>query len=194
MKIPVSVYVWECQYGTPFSFGHASISLSDGTYISWWPTQKSSLISKAFGTTGTYIRSLEEDISLQNNRRPEVFKLTSCVDEDAIQRWWRDFRTVSSYSGIYKNCCYVVFHALVSGTVFQLFPDDKRRYWKAISLWRQSHLKRFLNELRHRIEEHEERKLERFICSICHIIMVGLLGLVLSMILTFIIGLLYSLT
>ncbi|KAL3855440.1 hypothetical protein ACJMK2_014651 [Sinanodonta woodiana] len=194
-KRPLNVYIWERRHDNSFSFGHASFSLSDGTYISWWPSSDSNLLSKAFGTTGTYTRSLEEDIELQDKRQPDaVFTLTSCVDEAAIHRWWKSFKTGSSYSGIKQNCCSVVFQALVNGSVLHLFPDNERSYWESVSVWRQSYLNDFLTALCLHIEEHEKRKRERFIDSICLIVLVGLLGLVLSKTLTFIIGIFYSRT
>ncbi|KAL3855438.1 hypothetical protein ACJMK2_014649 [Sinanodonta woodiana] len=191
-KILINVYIWDGKLG--HSVGHASFSLTDGTYISWWPSSDSYLLSKAIGRTGIY-KSLEEDIELQDKRQPDaVFTLTSCVDEDAIHRWWNSFKNGSTYSVFNQNCCWVVFQALVNGSVLQFFPDDKRKYWKSLWVLTPSNLNDFLKDVSRFIQEHEEGKLERFICLIICIALVGLVGLVLSKILTFIIGLFYSLT
>ena len=82
----VTVYIW-LPHGS--QVGHASMELPDGTYISWWPSNKSKKSKSgvtAIATTAVLHDSLQEDIAAEGTD-PEEFLIPG-LDVACIKRWW----------------------------------------------------------------------------------------------------------
>ena len=58
--MPVKVYVWKPKGDD--SYGHASMELSDGTYISWWPEYGGKAQRTKHKAHGFQNRTLEDDV------------------------------------------------------------------------------------------------------------------------------------
>ncbi|KAK3611768.1 hypothetical protein CHS0354_014119 [Potamilus streckersoni] len=154
--MPTRVHIWDLRDD---SFGHASMTLSDGTHISWWPssgnkareTGQSGFLSSLaliFLTTARCSNSLDEDIALEKERQPDsIFTLNNQIDEYAIRRWWMSHKNGTFFSGLFKNCCSVVFQALREGSVLQFLPEHEKKKWEQIVVWRPNYLKEFLENL-----------------------------------------------
>lgn len=135
----ITVFVWEPHVDM---YGHASMHIKDGPYISWWPTSAAStdLGRKTHPMLGSYafVNSMRQDKA--SERRPPSWASApiSCLDEGAIAAWWRlfsgcppnkargGFQTASTYNVLTTSCSGVVFRALVEGGL--------RRHWMASSI------------------------------------------------------------
>ena len=109
----MKVYVWmpnEEQYG------HAALTLSNGTHISWWPEEEISGKKGMKTKTGPFYNpSLEDDI-LSEGRNPDLTVNIPGLDEAAVMSWWTSLQSSGSkYNVILKNCCHVVLDALTAG-------------------------------------------------------------------------------
>ncbi|KAL3855690.1 hypothetical protein ACJMK2_014896 [Sinanodonta woodiana] len=128
--MPIKVYIW-LPHGE--NLGHSSLELSDGTYISWWPTKKefknkSSIVTRV----GSILRSpaalsenLDEDNGLEGNPPNIIYTLPDGrIDEDAIREWWVPFSMNQEYRVFDQNCCHVVFKALEAGRAWMFITDE----------------------------------------------------------------------
>jgi RHS repeat-associated protein len=106
------VYIW-AYTGSTGNWGHASLVLNDGTYISWWPGDphegKLPNIYSAPALPPNLARDQEEE-----NTSPTVIHLDN-LDEDAIQRWWDKFRQKHKWKTFSQNCSTTVADALDAG-------------------------------------------------------------------------------
>ena len=83
----VTVYIWP-PHGT--KVGHASMELPDGTYISWWPANKSSKSKSGFKavlSTANLSDSLEED-EMTEGANPNEYVIPE-LNVTAIKAWWK---------------------------------------------------------------------------------------------------------
>ena len=99
------------------SMGHASVTLSDGNYISWWPSDPEHATPKNPNWPGVAHKTLSKDV-VDEGRKPDVniriFKLQ--LDVQAIEDWWRDDRAENPNWNFYShNCATVVRDALQIG-------------------------------------------------------------------------------
>eukprot|EP00483_Globobulimina_turgida_P004560 UN04569 len=111
--MPASVYVWSFD-GTKSNWGHVSLELSDGTYISWWPR---SGLKSVNALSKVYARP---NYSKQSDIKAECAQPTYTIhkylkDENAIKHWWKEFRKSGSYCAAGMNCAKVVYTALKQG-------------------------------------------------------------------------------
>ena len=80
------MYIW-LPHGT--NVGHASMELPDGTYISWWPenkSKKSKAGANAIATTAVLHDSLAEDMAAEETYPVEF--LIAGLNIARIKAWW----------------------------------------------------------------------------------------------------------
>lgn len=110
------VYLWRADKNGEV-FDHASLGLSDNTYISWWNHIKQfSVVNLRENGTA---ESLSDDIFLQSGRYPNTFTLID-IDEDKVKQWWNRFknRKEAAYDHGDLKSVSVVFRALCEGEDF----------------------------------------------------------------------------
>ena len=114
MDRKILVYIWYPRL-SPFQVGHAALTLSDGTHISWWPTEKTE--GKKSKKCSRGVGSLDEDIRLEGRRPDEIFEIRiSRRNESTIKSWWISFRRSGKKYDLSKlNCCNIVVNALEAG-------------------------------------------------------------------------------
>ena len=81
------VYIWYPSWNEK-QLGHASLTLNDGTHISWWPTGK--IQGKKSKKNPREVGPLEEDIKLEGRKPDKTFEVTG-LDGNRIKRWWEDW-------------------------------------------------------------------------------------------------------
>ena len=110
--MPIKVYVWTPEGD---NVGHASMELSDGTYISWWPEDAVKLpVTKIPGFQN---RTLEEDVRDEGRNPDYTFIIPAKVglDEARIKRWWASMKSKEEYNLLFNNCCDAVKRAFEAG-------------------------------------------------------------------------------
>ena len=99
-----TVHIWNPTFSG--NVGHASMTLNDGTYISWWPRGADARIYNS--VEGMTVGSLDEDASAEE-RDPDRSINVDGLDEGAIRVWWSKFRRFRpKYSFLGQNCAKTV--------------------------------------------------------------------------------------
>lgn len=122
--MPAEVYIWP-----PFeeNVGHSSMKLSDGTYISYWPSEK---VSKEKPECPPSLAgSVEEDASNEKERDPNIYVVEiSDSGEKKIKEWWDKYKT-THYHVAFNNCSTIIFLALERAFPFLSVFDGKIKAW-----------------------------------------------------------------
>ena len=123
------VYVWKSEGDN----GHASMELSDGTYISWWPLQvakvqhfgskglafpKQTVDTDQPGKGGDLVQkhTLDDDVQDEGRNPDLVFVVPSKVHlkEDGIKSWWENIESKDDWN-LCNNCYGAVKRAVETG-------------------------------------------------------------------------------
>jgi RHS repeat-associated protein len=120
------VYIWNYR-GSTQAWGHASITLDNGTHISWWPQGEGRKNKLGSGRIPIYSvdaitnESLDDD---KNNERdkdtdppaePDQVICISDLNEAAIADWWKQFQQNPKWKSLSRNCSTTVALALRAG-------------------------------------------------------------------------------
>jgi len=117
--LQTTVYIWKYR-GSTVAWGHASLSLSNGTYISWWPSPAgrdpkiSSSLSDIYTADPIIGRKFENDVR-DEQQNPDQIIYINGLDEAAIEKWWNDFRKNNKWKTLSTNCSFVAAQGLKVG-------------------------------------------------------------------------------
>ena len=90
-------------------YGHASVTLDDGTYISYWPNRP---ISPPFDSTQARPPNYDQDKGGENGRTPTDYYIQG-LDENKIKKWWKNCPH-GNFSTL-NNCSTITCQALRQG-------------------------------------------------------------------------------
>ena len=106
------IYCWRNDQG---SWGHMSLQLSDGTYISHWPKEIKSK-TNPFPVIAKQMRNYAYDITAEGRDADEVIDLShAMVDEAKLRNYWKEYKSTAKYHAIGNNCAQVIVHCLEVG-------------------------------------------------------------------------------
>ncbi|WP_158815636.1 LamG-like jellyroll fold domain-containing protein [Methylocapsa sp. S129] len=138
----VTVFIWS-YVSFDRGQGHASMSLSDETYISWWPKGIATIwnlngVAQDFYADHVIDRTYSDDITGEgdpNFNPPTIFRDPDYrikifgLDEAAIKTWWANQQLTENYRLIDMNCSTVVYKALCAGGALDKLTVEDRTYW-----------------------------------------------------------------
>jgi RHS repeat-associated protein len=148
------VLVWNSNgsAGTGTNWGHASILLDDGTYVSWWPgapddPANPNIIVEDGGkhfARNAREANYGEDVKGEGHGPDEDIYINT-LDEGAIAKWWIAFKKNRVWDSFNRNCSTAVTDALKSGGAerfekvpqnrfFPMSPQDSLDYAKKLML------------------------------------------------------------
>ncbi|MFL6210548.1 MAG: RHS repeat-associated core domain-containing protein [Pyrinomonadaceae bacterium] len=111
------VHIWHASDG----WGHTSITLDDGTHISWWPSPDGRVSKFGHGSLRDIYtapanrnQTLERDVELEERWPDENIRIDG-LDEEKIKKWWEDFKEKNKWSSLTQNCSTTVADALMAG-------------------------------------------------------------------------------
>lgn len=129
----LKIYLWLPRSVIP---GHASISLNDGTYLSF---RSDADIGK--------LSELKNDTEIQK-RDPDLTFTARGLDEASIYSWWEDFKTVGWPHWITpKNSFSVVVSALRAGGADRKLTKWQRGYYATTVFWTAEKLTYYVTDL-----------------------------------------------
>ncbi|XP_041365217.1 uncharacterized protein LOC121380463 [Gigantopelta aegis] len=133
----MKVYIW---FPKGDLYGHASLELSNGKYISWWPDEEKD--RKLLTVFGSSHKSFEDDVKTKKRDPDKIFNLDHLkYDEENIEDWWIEWSDRGRYFMLGTNCCWVVYKALRFGGA----PLSPKLIWTPYIL------NRYLKKVRKRI-------------------------------------------
>ncbi|KAK3611764.1 hypothetical protein CHS0354_014113 [Potamilus streckersoni] len=158
--MPIKVYIWNFQ-GKREAWGHASMSLSDGTHISWWPSdgnERKSFKGNAVKAPSEHCMTLDDDINSEYGTEPDVTHTipTGYINEEAIKIWWQPFSKEENWRVLDQNCSTVVYKALCAGSALSFFPASEKRQYESVSIWTPKSVDKFVQRLIECITGQEE--------------------------------------
>jgi hypothetical protein len=113
----LTVHVWDFR-GKDIAWGHASITLEDGTHISWWPStnRKYALGENVpiYSAEPNDNQTFARDVKLEKSLPDWQLKIV-CLDEDKIKDWWISYKENHNWETLGNNCSTVVYRALHIG-------------------------------------------------------------------------------
>jgi hypothetical protein len=87
------------------------MTLSDGTYISWWPVNGEMGLIRP---TRVYrSRTFQNDIDAEDSD-PTTYKIKT-LNETSIKQWWQGFKKSERYRSLDNNCSSVIANAVRVG-------------------------------------------------------------------------------
>ncbi len=150
----LTVYLWN--YHGSLEWGHASISLDDGTHISWWPNNRPNGAPKIpiYSAPAFPNQKLADDIEFEGQQLPDWQIPIEGLDEDAIADWWSKFRKKNKWKTFSKNCSTVAGKALRKG------GGDKGNWWTAHNIvWTPNDVRRFAQEINRELDKRWKKRL-----------------------------------
>lgn len=122
----LKVNIWNYR-GSADAWGHASITLDNGTYISWWPGAKRSyaLPGLPIYSAPPAMENFAKDVEWEG-QNPDVTVQIDGLDEAAIQKWWDAFKNNNQWKTLTNNCSTVSANALAVGGADQYSAKDGR--------------------------------------------------------------------
>ncbi len=134
------IYIWT-YVGINDAVGHASMMLSDGTYLSWWPSGQDRktipFVGLAYDAPHNDPQPYSEDERLEGHAPDLILKLYG-LDEAAIKAWWVPFNNDASnhWNAAGMNCSTLVVTALRNGgALSRLDPLEFRIYVSEVGVW-----------------------------------------------------------
>ena len=112
----LTVNIWKYR-GSTEAWGHASITLDNNRYISWWPGSNRRGPLKYFDIyTATAIpkQTYVDDVHLEG-QAPDYRIRIEGLDEAAIEQWWDDFLQSHEWKTLSQNCSTTGADALKAG-------------------------------------------------------------------------------
>ncbi|QLG93239.1 hypothetical protein HZF02_15280 [Pseudomonas yamanorum] len=149
-----TVNIWPF-LGTDVAWGHVSLTLGNGTYISWWPQGRDRksmpLVPRVYSVSAIANRTLEDDIRGEYGEKPTItVTIPYGLNIDAIQKWWDDFsqNPNSKWATLSQNCSTTVKDALVAGGAWDVLGGRAFDNWDDVFVWSPTDVARFASAIR----------------------------------------------
>jgi hypothetical protein len=138
----VTVFVWNFM-GINVAWGHASLELSDGTYISWWPAgatpETLPFLAQAEYAVSMHDavenRTYAQDVHEEFDKDPDWHVIVGGLNESAIAKWWKKFKTTHQWSLQIQNCSTTVADALWAGGAEEHLTERESDNFHSINVW-----------------------------------------------------------
>jgi len=124
----LEVYVWE---PTKTTWGHASMRLDDGTYISWWPQRagKSKCNCGYIFTSPAYQNRNYYQDKRDEGRPPDKAYRIRNLNEEKIREWWENWKKDLDWSSLSRNCSTTIAEGLKAGGADGGFWNNHNYPW-----------------------------------------------------------------
>lgn len=132
------VHIWAYR-GLDVAVGHASMTLADGTYISWWPSgvlkKYMSLLDITYSAVAFNNRNLDGDIK-DEEQKPDTNVSVWHLNVDAIKTWWQGFNTPGKlWIATTQNCSTTVYQAILAGGGLNHLNEDRQAFYGRVMPW-----------------------------------------------------------
>ena len=116
----IKIYIWKYEGSKAGQrWGHASMELSNGVYISWWPNKRevtdTSRLNPNIYTANAYKGREYKDDLRDEKQMPDYVIIIDGLDEEAIMDWWIEYQKNRDWSSLSRNCSTTIAKALEAG-------------------------------------------------------------------------------
>lgn len=152
----IKVHVW---YGSKdqVAVGHAAMELSDGTYISWWPSQPlkqsdTNLVKGGSALVANCVpayrnRRFRDDVS-DEGRDPDVTIPLPELREADMKKYWLELQSDGTeYNLVHFNCSTVVYKVLEEGGALDFLSYDDKQKWNRTLAWTPGGVEEFCKDI-----------------------------------------------
>jgi hypothetical protein len=108
------VYIWDFR-GKDVAWGHASMELDDGTYISFWPGSERDKIIGSIYSAEEIPNQTHADVIMLEGQAPDHMIQINNIDTAAVKTWWGSWQADNQWSTLTTNCSDTVYQALRAG-------------------------------------------------------------------------------
>ena len=121
-----TVHIWNTRGSS--QWGHASVTLSDGTHISWWPAGEGRErwvwpLDDIYEAPAVKNQTFADDVRLEVMMPDKQIKIRG-LNEDSIKKWWNAFKdSGEKWKSLSQNCSTVSFLALSRGFSGKISTD-----------------------------------------------------------------------
>lgn len=133
-----TVFVWNF-LGKDVAWGHASIELDDGTYISWWPSGRDRksmpLLPDVYCAPANDPQTYTDDVRLENGHDPDWRIPVGGLDNNKIRTWWSSFKTGHDWCTLSQNCSTTVADAMWAGGAASILTSRETDNFETIAVW-----------------------------------------------------------
>jgi hypothetical protein len=150
----LKVYVWTYR-GKDEAWGHASMELDDGTYISWWPEKETldsiPFVEDIYTADAIKNRTFAQDVVGEDSKMPDVTISINGLDENAIAVWWNQFKNDpnNKWKTLSQNCSTTVAEALKAGNASTPWWD----FWSSWNIvWTPADVEEFARAINKKLE------------------------------------------
>lgn len=143
----VTVYSWKFIPSGELGWfwGHASLMLADGTYISWWPTNnpvnslrkplnQMPLLSRIYSSPAVPNVTYDQDVAAET-RPPDFVVNVFGLNQADILNWWNGFKGSHEWSSLSQNCSTTVADALWAGGAGEILDYDSLVAFLSMFVW-----------------------------------------------------------
>ena len=132
------VNVWDYRGSAGEGWGHASMGLADGEYISWWPQANGRdsiapglpVLENIYDVPANVDQTYDGDFDGEGGMSPTRVIHLDNLDENAIASWWASFKKSHKWKTLSQNCSTTVAEALEAGGADKhLIGYPKPMYW-----------------------------------------------------------------
>jgi hypothetical protein len=125
----LTVHIWNYR-GKNEAWGHASITLDNGTHISWWPgsNRNYSIIPNVYSADPVSNQTYEQDVKWEE-QKPDINIDITGLDEQAIEDWWGNYKDSHKWKTLSNNCSTVASEALKQGGAKTGFFNSNKIIW-----------------------------------------------------------------
>ena len=148
----LTVHMWNYR-GKSDAWGHASITLEDGTHISWWPQaqrrDRKKMFPMLYEVDPNNPQTMQDDIDMEGQAPDKNVKITG-LNEQAIKDWWLQYQQDNKWKTISRNCSTTASLALRAGGARVGFLD----WGKAHNIvWTPSDVGAFVDAINRQLNE-----------------------------------------
>jgi RHS repeat-associated protein len=147
----LTVNIWDYK-GKDVAWGHASITLENGTHISWWPNaegrDRNPIFPQIYTAPANKMQEFADDIRLEERQPDHQIKIIG-LDEGKIENWWREFKKTNQWKTLTQNCSTTASDALKEGG-----GENYTSWWRSHNLiWTPSDVNQFASGIKENLEK-----------------------------------------
>lgn len=108
------IYVWKPSRGK--SFGHISLELPDGTYVSWWPSETmDNVVEAVAGISAKWYDDFKSELD-ENGNPDKTYNLIGLNEEKIKDFFKRLLEGSKRWDLLQRSCSNVIYNALCEGS------------------------------------------------------------------------------